>query len=71
MDDGYTVKKIQADPKPQPPRIRQTHTFVELEVSPESHAEVKYLLEQAGYDHCIMDSGAIDLSGIALTRKSQ
>lgn len=71
MDENYTVKKIQADPKPLPPRIRQTHTVVELPVSAESYAEVKYLLEQAGYDHCIMDCGGIDLSGIALTRKAQ
>lgn len=71
MDDKeqYTVTKIQAEPKPPAPRLRQTHTVVELPVTPESYAEIKYLLTQAGYDHCFMDGGGIDLSGIALTRK--
>lgn len=66
MDEHYTVKKIQAEPKPVP----QTKA-PELPVSPESYAEISYLLKQQGYDHCIMDCGGIDLSGIALTRKSQ
>lgn len=45
-------------------------TYVELEVSPESHAEIAYLLKNAGYDHCIMDNGGLNLSGIAITRKA-
>lgn len=50
------------------PRPSATHTYVEMEVSKETYAEVKYLLEQAGWDHCIMDDGALDLSGIALKK---
>lgn len=65
-DIGYTVQKIQTAPKIRP-RISHTHTVVELEVSRESYSEIRYLLMKAGYDHCILDGGAIDLSGIALT----
>ena len=65
-----TVRNLKANDNPitSRPLGGATHTYVELEVSAESYAEVKHLLEQAGWDHAIMDDGAIDLSGIALTK---
>ncbi len=63
---GYTVAPIRAQAPP--PRLHSTYTYVELEVSKGTYDEVKYLLTQAGYDHCFSEVGSIDLSGIALTR---
>ena len=75
---GYTFKPITKAELEQPlrPNVahvsrRSTYSVVELPVSPETYAEIKYLLEQAGYDQCFMASGGIDLSGIALTRKGK
>lgn len=51
-------------------RITRTHTVAELPVSRETHAEVKRLLEDAGYDHAISSDGVgdiIDMHGIAIT----
>lgn len=48
--------------------LRQTHTFVTLEVQPEFFAEVAANLKDAGYDHVFDDDGmTIDMAGIALT----
>lgn len=49
-------------------RLRSTHTFAELEVSEESYEEIARLLREAGYWHVFMDSGAIDMQGIGLTK---
>jgi len=48
--------------------MRITHTFVELEVSNAAYLEIWELLAKAGYHHAFID-GAIDMNGIALTRK--
>lgn len=45
-----------------------THTFVELEVSREAYLEIYTLLANAGYHHAFID-GAIDMHGIALTKR--
>lgn len=69
---GHTFKpKRSKDPSPRIGHVtqRQTYSVVEMPVSPETYAEIRYLLTQAGYDQCFMASGGIDLSGIALTRK--
>jgi hypothetical protein len=55
-----------------PPRrvsgiIRQTRTYVTLEVPPLFWQFVKRKLEEAGYNHAIMEDGEIDMHGIALT----
>jgi len=50
--------------------MRTTHTFAELEVSKEAYLEIYTLLAEAGYHHAFLD-GAIDMSGIALTRKRE
>lgn len=49
--------------------LRQTHTFAELLVSASTYDEVERLLRAAGYGHVFVD-GAIDMTGIALTRDS-
>jgi hypothetical protein len=50
--------------------MRITHTFAELEVSEAAYLEIYTLLAQAGYHHAFID-GAIDMHGIALTRKRE
>jgi len=52
------------------PGIRQTHTFALLELSPAAYGEIRYKLEQAGYQHAfIEDDGKpiIDMQGIGVT----
>jgi len=48
--------------------MKITHTFAELAVSEETYHEIYTLLAEAGYHHALID-GAIDMNGIALTRK--
>lgn len=59
-------------PRPGPAKpIRQTHTFVTLEVPSSLFDHVFRELEEAGYDHAFIDSGEnrlIDMNGIALKR---
>jgi len=50
--------------------MRITHTFTELAVSEEAYHEIYTLLAEAGYHHAFID-GAIDMNGIALTRKGK
>ena len=49
--------------------IRQTHTYVELEVSKAAYDEIAALLRDVDYDHVFMNDGAIDMHGIALVVK--
>lgn len=48
--------------------IRQSHTYVELELSAAAFDEIRQKLTDAGYDHCFMDDGAIDMHGLGVTR---
>ena len=50
--------------------MRTTHKLAELAVSEEAYHEIYTLLAEAGYHHAFID-GAIDMSGIALTRKGK
>jgi hypothetical protein len=50
--------------------MRTTHTFAELAVSEETYHEIYMLLTEAGYHQAFID-GAIDMNGIALTRKGK
>ena len=46
-----------------------THTYVLLDVSPETFAEIEHLLRKAKYDHAFIGQGRnlrIDMEGIAL-----
>jgi hypothetical protein len=47
---------------------RQTHTFVELELSPAAYDEIRLKLERAGYQHAFIDHNTIDMHGLAVTR---
>jgi hypothetical protein len=38
--------------------IRQTHTFVELDLSPEAFEEIRRKLADADYQHCFVDGTA-------------
>lgn len=49
------------------PMPRQTHTCVELEISPEAYREIHTKLEAAGYHH-VFHEGAMDMTGIALVQ---
>lgn len=47
--------------------MRQTHTYVTLEVSNSTYAEIRKKLLEAGYDdHIWHVSGEIDMHGLAL-----
>ncbi len=46
--------------------IRQTHTYVTLEISDLAYQEIRSKLEAAGYQHTFMNDGAIDMHGIAV-----
>jgi len=50
--------------------MRNTHTLAEIAVSKEAYHEIYTLLAEAGYHHAFID-GAIDMNGIALTRKEK
>jgi len=45
--------------------IRQTHPYVELELSPAAYEEIKRKLTDAGYDRFV-DGGAIYMHGLAV-----
>lgn len=52
-------------------QTRQTHTFVELDLSPEAFEEIRRKLAAAGYYHCFNDGYGseplrLDMQGIAL-----
>lgn len=49
--------------------IRSTHTYALLPVSAAAYDEIHKALTEAGYDHVFMEDGAIDLHGLALTKK--
>lgn len=53
--------------------MRSTHTYAILEVSPKTYAEVRKLLEDAGYGHAFHrgnnDDEVIDMNGLALQTK--
>lgn len=48
--------------------LTSTHTFAELEVSPDTYDEIAEKLRVAEYDHAFMDDGTIDMHGIGLTK---
>ena len=53
--------------------LRQTHTFVTLELSPSSFNEIKTKLEKAGYQHCFIeqdDELVIDMNGIGIKNEN-
>lgn len=54
------------------PRLKSTHTFVELEVSEAAYEEIAAKLREAGYTHAFVgvdaDRLAIDMDGIALVK---
>lgn len=51
--------------------LRQTHTFVVMDLSPAAYHEIKSKMEEAGYQHTFIerDGGSeilIDMHGIAI-----
>lgn len=50
--------------------LRQTHTVVELGVSPAAYDEIAKKLRDAGYDHVFFEEGLIDLTGIAIVKEA-
>jgi hypothetical protein len=63
---GFIDGRADAQRQKRPP-LRVTRTFAELEVTPGAYDEIATKLREAGYEHAFMDSGAIDMHGIALT----
>jgi hypothetical protein len=54
--------------------LRQTHTFVVLELSPAAYQEIEKKLKAAEYDHCFIkqdDRVVIDMHGIAVATEKQ
>lgn len=56
-------------------RLRQTHTFVKLELSRAAYGEIREKLLAAGYEHAFQDIGKpgelIDMHGIAVAKDCQ
>lgn len=50
-----------------PSQLRTTRTVVALDLSKAAFEEIATKLRQAGYDHCFMSEGEIDMHGIAVT----
>lgn len=46
--------------------IRTTHTYALMDVSAETYAEIRRKLEEAGYQHAIMEDGVLDMHGIGI-----
>lgn len=51
--------------------IRQTHTYVTMEVSRAAYKEIYNKMEAAGYEHAINDEGEIDMHGIAIVSRQE
>jgi hypothetical protein len=53
-------------------RLRQTHTYVIVPLSPAAYREIRATLLEAGYGHACLDVGTpeevIDMHGIAVQR---
>jgi hypothetical protein len=63
MNDGQTPLTFSMS------QIRQTHTFVVLDLSEAAYQEIRRKLEDAGYQHAFMQSdgrAVIDMAGIAV-----
>jgi hypothetical protein len=48
--------------------MRNTHTYVTLEISAAGYDEIAKKLRDADYGHCFNSSGEIDMTGIAVVR---
>lgn len=51
------------------PNVKQTHTYVTLEISAVGYDEIAKKLRAADYGHCFNSVGEIDMSGIALVKE--
>lgn len=49
--------------------LRMTHTFVVLGLSNAAYEEIRKQLEEADYQHCFLEDGTIDMTGIAVVRE--
>jgi len=49
----------------------QTHTYAIMKVSKATYDEIERLLQEAGYDHAIMEDGALDMHGIAIAHPQE
>lgn len=50
-------------------KLRTTHTFAILEVSPLAYAEIASALREAQYNHAFVGDGVIDMAGIGVKQK--
>jgi hypothetical protein len=48
--------------------LRNTHTYVTLEISAAGYDEIARKLRAADYGHCFNSNGDIDMTGIAVVR---
>jgi hypothetical protein len=56
---------------PAPSELRQTHTYVTMDVPAEFYDMVRQRLLDAGHDHSVNDAdGELDMHGIALTKEA-
>lgn len=50
-------------------RLRVTHTYAILDLSPAAYDEIAEKLRAAGYDHSFHEDNIIDMHGIAVKKK--
>jgi hypothetical protein len=48
--------------------MRNTHTYVTLEISASAYDEIAAKLRAANYGHCFNSKGEIDMTGIAVVK---
>ena len=48
------------------PLLRTTYTYVTMELSPATYAEIRKILMDAGYNHAFHEDGIIDMNGLAV-----
>ena len=51
--------------------MRSTYTYSTMDVSAATYAEIKGILLDAGYHHCINGDGVIDMKGIGIELKKE
>lgn len=54
--------------------LRQTRTYVEMELSPSSYDEIAQKMREADYGHAFLSGvfgGAIDMHGLAIVRAAE
>jgi hypothetical protein len=68
LDVAISASDYGVRPDRQAPMIRQTHTYVTMELSVPAYEEIAEKMRAAEYDHAFGREGEIDMHGIAVTK---